>query len=540
MRSKKVIEGSKIQELQKAVSLSKSFRPAAQVFRPVESIPTIFPQYDHALRVGGHPLGRIAVIHGPSNHGKALAFDMPVLTDLGWKPIGELTMNDRVIGSDGMPHKLKGIYPQGIKKTYTVTFSDGASVDCCDEHLWYVFTGVTGNIKTKVMTLGSIRDDFIPGKYRIPIITKPVEFAEQTEELSRLCKEANEVSKDRKIVKITPSREIDCVCISIDSANHLFVTKDFIVTHNTTLGLGLGLSFLQANSYFLHIDAEMTTPVDWLRKLMGEYADSDRFLGYHPETYEGTTDAVREFIENLSKAKADGSIDPKTSALILVDSLRKLIPQNFFAKIAKKGSEESGVDGFGGRGAQMKAALNSAWMDELVPLLHKSNASMVIIARESEDVNADANDRKYGRDYKVTGGNAVIYDSSLVMRVERTGFTGKGKDDDKITYGERHRVTVNKTKIASKSDRKQIAYFHSSNGNLTREGFDTGRDLLELGKKMQIVKMAGAWYQFAGKRVQGEDQFLLMLQDSPEIMRQLNEEIRNQFESVAPEEEPEE
>lgn len=375
---KKVMSESKISELNKVVSLSKSFRPAAQVFKKVESIPTIFPQYDHALRVGGHPLGRISVIHGPSNHGK------------------------------------------------------------------------------------------------------------------------------------------------------------------TTLGLGLGLSFLQAGSYFLHIDAEMTTPVDWLKKLMGSYADSDRFLGYHPETYEGTSDAVREFLTNLIKEKENGTIDQKTSALILVDSLRKLIPQNFFAKIAKKGSEESGIDGFSGRGAQMKAALNSAWMDELVPLLHRSNASMVIIARESEDVNADANDRKYGRDYKITGGNAVIYDSSLVMRVERTGFTGKGQDEDRVVYGERHRVTVNKTKIASKTDRKQVAYFHSSNGVLTKEGFDTGRDLLEMGKKMNVIQLAGSWYSYAGKRVQGEDNFLKMLESSPEIAQKLDAEIRSHFDSVAPEEEADE
>ena len=36
----------------------------------MRAVPTIFPQYDRATRVGGHPIERWTTVHGPSNHGK--------------------------------------------------------------------------------------------------------------------------------------------------------------------------------------------------------------------------------------------------------------------------------------------------------------------------------------------------------------------------------------------------------------------------------------------------------------------------------------
>lgn len=50
---------------------SKSFRPARQVLRRVRAVPTIFPALDWKLRVGGWPIDRTSMIHGPSGMGKS-------------------------------------------------------------------------------------------------------------------------------------------------------------------------------------------------------------------------------------------------------------------------------------------------------------------------------------------------------------------------------------------------------------------------------------------------------------------------------------
>ena len=45
-----------------------------------------------------------------------------------------------MVGSDGLPTPVLGVYPQGRKPVYRVTTQDGASTLACGEHLWTVRT----------------------------------------------------------------------------------------------------------------------------------------------------------------------------------------------------------------------------------------------------------------------------------------------------------------------------------------------------------------------------------------------------------------
>jgi intein/homing endonuclease len=72
--------------------------------------------------------------------GKAQPIDEPVLTPEGWKTIGTIVVGDTVIGADGRPTRVTGIFPQGSKPIYRVALSDGAWTRCCAEHLWLVQT----------------------------------------------------------------------------------------------------------------------------------------------------------------------------------------------------------------------------------------------------------------------------------------------------------------------------------------------------------------------------------------------------------------
>lgn len=72
--------------------------------------------------------------------GKASPLDHPILTPTGWKPIGQIRVGDLVMGSDGEPRSVTGVYPQGRLPVFRCVFSDGAEVVCCDEHLWQVNT----------------------------------------------------------------------------------------------------------------------------------------------------------------------------------------------------------------------------------------------------------------------------------------------------------------------------------------------------------------------------------------------------------------
>jgi phosphate starvation-inducible PhoH-like protein len=72
--------------------------------------------------------------------GRAQPLTSSVLTPDGFRPIGSLRVGDLVTGSDGRPTPVLGVFPQGRKQIFRVTTQDGASTECCAEHLWHVFT----------------------------------------------------------------------------------------------------------------------------------------------------------------------------------------------------------------------------------------------------------------------------------------------------------------------------------------------------------------------------------------------------------------
>src|SRR3954449_5823648 len=72
--------------------------------------------------------------------GRAQPVDQPVLTPSGWQAIGTLRVGDLVVGSDGRPTPVLGVYPQGRRTVYRVRAQDGAATLCCAEHLWHVHT----------------------------------------------------------------------------------------------------------------------------------------------------------------------------------------------------------------------------------------------------------------------------------------------------------------------------------------------------------------------------------------------------------------
>lgn len=68
--------------------------------------------------------------------GKALAHGEPVLTPNGYVSIEKISIGDFVAGTDGFFHMVEGVFPQGKRKCYKVTFTDGTHSVCDEDHLW--------------------------------------------------------------------------------------------------------------------------------------------------------------------------------------------------------------------------------------------------------------------------------------------------------------------------------------------------------------------------------------------------------------------
>ena len=113
--------------------------------------------------------------------GKDQPLDAKILTPAGWTTMGKIKVNDLVVGSDGLPYPVEGVYPQGLRQVFRVTFQDGATTECGENHLWEVNTPLRRHrgYKPRVLTTKQIMTIGLKDKnnrlHFIPVI-KPHDY----------------------------------------------------------------------------------------------------------------------------------------------------------------------------------------------------------------------------------------------------------------------------------------------------------------------------------------------------------------------------
>ncbi len=125
--------------------------------------------------------GEIEVAPLAYMRGRAQPLFSKVLTPSGFRTIGTLAVGDLVIGSDGRPTPVMGVYPQGRRTVYRVQAQDGASTLACAEHLWAVTTPADRRrgkparvVETREM-VGRLRAAH-QHRFELPLVSRPVEF----------------------------------------------------------------------------------------------------------------------------------------------------------------------------------------------------------------------------------------------------------------------------------------------------------------------------------------------------------------------------
>lgn len=107
--------------------------------------------------------------------------DAKILTPRGWSTMGSMVVGSEVIGSDGKPHRVTGVYPQGEQDIHRVVFHDGSTVECTEDHLWAVQNaydrarGVNRVLSLREIVERGIHYPSGPAKWAVPF-ADPVEF----------------------------------------------------------------------------------------------------------------------------------------------------------------------------------------------------------------------------------------------------------------------------------------------------------------------------------------------------------------------------
>lgn len=229
------------------------------------------------------------VVDAHTGSGKAVSNGTAVKTPDGWANIEDLKVGDLVMGEKGIYHKVLGVFPQGKRDVYKLTFKDGRTATVDGEHLWGIhYRGHYKVVNTLHLYFNKPEKGFsysIPnvryqdGTYNSVIFKKWLgghyqnfkgDFVYHTRSkedavaLQRLCWEYGGVCSihfDGKLYTVDTGFYIhyteciatnrthdivnveklnyqeECTCIAVDNPTKLFVIKDYIVTHNTIMTL---------------------------------------------------------------------------------------------------------------------------------------------------------------------------------------------------------------------------------------------------------------------------------------------------------------
>ena len=147
----------RLQKALDAVSVIGQEDAEADIKDPVDVLDAVFANMAKAFSTPGGLIGissgfenidiftqgfqqpDIIVVAAPPSMGKELINSALVyMMDGTSKQIGEVMKGDKLASIDGKPSSVIGVYPQGVKDIYQVTFSDGRSVIAGIEHQWEV------------------------------------------------------------------------------------------------------------------------------------------------------------------------------------------------------------------------------------------------------------------------------------------------------------------------------------------------------------------------------------------------------------------
>ena len=166
--------------------VKSTFKTIEQLYERQEEITGISTGFADLDRLtSGFQPGDLVILAARPSMGKAQPLDAPVLTPTGYVSMGEVRPGSLVVGADGKPKRVLAVFPQGTKPVFRVRFTDGATVECCDEHLWFTTSrtesrapGSRGSVKR----LSDIRASLhVAGEadrlnHRIPLVA-PIEFS---------------------------------------------------------------------------------------------------------------------------------------------------------------------------------------------------------------------------------------------------------------------------------------------------------------------------------------------------------------------------
>jgi recombination protein RecA len=252
----------------------------------------------------------------------------------------------------------------------------------------------------------------------------------------------------------------------------------------TTLALHIVAEAQKQNGLAAYIDAEHALDVTYAKKIG---VNTDDLLISQPDTGE----QALEIAETLVRS---GALD-----VLVIDSVAALVPK----------AELEGDMGDAQMGLQ--ARLMSQALRKLTGSISKSKTTVIFINQLRMKIGVF-----FGNPETTTGGNALKFYASQRLDIRKMTSLKSGQD----VTGFRTRVKVVKNKLAPPFREAEFDIIFGE--GISREG-----DVLDLAADNGILEKSGAWYSYKGERIgQGRDNARVFLKENPDIMKQMENEIK--------------
>lgn len=255
-------------------------------------------------KMRGEDQGNVLCFLGPPSTGKAQPLDAKVLTPDGWQEIGKLSVGSIISSPSKPFTTVTGVFPQGELDIYEVRFSDGTTTRCCMEHLWTVRSpsGQKATLSLKEIQSSKTKWNFpllkpsgehVQEAYLDTNLSEDDLSKDESWRISKLRGLMDRSGKLRRysnwikgpplikqlvrslggtaipsgggyiittsfnpfrkyesrwggeeprkyILSIEPCGKQEAVCIAVSAKDQLYITDDYIITHNTTIAGAIG------------------------------------------------------------------------------------------------------------------------------------------------------------------------------------------------------------------------------------------------------------------------------------------------------------
>jgi len=218
--------------------------------------------------------------------------------------------------------------------------------------------------------------------------------------------------------------------------------------------------------------------------------DIDELLLSQPDTGE----QALEICDALVKSEA--------VSIIVIDSVAALVPQ-------------AEIDGeMGDSHIGLQARLMSQALRKLSGSINKTKTIVIFINQLREKVGV-----LFGNPETTPGGKALKYYSSVRLDIRRGEQIKQGSD----VIGNKTNIKIVKNKVAPPFKTASVEIMYGE--GISREG-----ELVDLAVEANIIEKSGAWYSYQDNKIgQGKENVKLLFKNNPELMSEIEEQVRNYF-----------